>query len=187
MLKERLEERLASTDGGVSLFPIEKDYAERHGLISTQHIAEKEWSFQTVERCLKETEEMIQAESESFLDKPISILHNLIEEFLYIDSDDFQTVKVDGMALEVDDVFKVYTALFGLQLQKKWQDKIQSYIESKLSEGPSSVLFDTDGTFSVNISLNGLDGFDEKLAIREVVALIYNFLFELLETLEAGN
>ena len=187
MLKERLEERLASTAGPVSLFPIEKDYAQRHGLISTQHIAEKEWNFQVVERCLKETEEMVQAESEGFLDKPISIMHNPIEEFLYIYSDDFQLVKVDGIAIEVDDVFKVYTALFGLQLQKKWLDKIQSFIDNKLAEGPSSVLFDSDGTFSVNISLNGLDGFDEKLAIREVVALIYNFLFELLETLEAGN
>ncbi|QTD42609.1 branched-chain amino acid aminotransferase [Sporosarcina sp. Te-1] len=187
MLKKRMEERLASTDGPVSLFPIEKEYALRHGLISNQDITDKEWRFQAIERCLKETEEMVQEESERFLDNPISILHKPIEEFLYVESDAFQMVKVEGIALEVDDVFKVYTALFGLQLQKKWQNHIQSFMDSKLPDGSCSLLFDSDGTFSVNISLNGLDGFDEKLPIRKVVPLIYKFLFELLETFEAEN
>ncbi|MBB4826132.1 hypothetical protein HNO89_003369 [Sporosarcina luteola] len=187
MLKKRMEERIASSDGPVSLFPIEKEYALRNGIVTDQNSTDKDWRFQTIERCLKETEEMVQAESERFLDHPISVLRNPIEEFLYVESDAFQMVKVEGIALEVDDVFNVYTALFGLQLQKKWQDTIQSFIDSKLSTGPSSVLFDSDGTFSVNISLNGLETFQENLPIREVVNLIYKFLFELLETIEAGH
>ena len=104
----------------VSLFPIEKEYAVKQGLITEQtEINDKEWNFPVIERCLKETEEVIKEENESFMNEPVSYFSKNVDEFLYVESEAFDTVGVDGIAFEMDDVFETYTVLFGLKVTKK--------------------------------------------------------------------
>lgn len=147
-----------------------------------------QWSFPVIERCLKETEEVIKEESESFMNEPVSYFTQHADEFLYVESNAFETIGVDGIALEMDDVFGTFTVLFGLKAQKKWGSFIKEYLEANVGGKPFSAMFsDKDGLWDVNIPLDELEGFQKDLAIKDVMDLAYRFIFNLLEAIEAAN
>jgi hypothetical protein len=188
MLKEKIA-KLVAEDGTVSLFPIEKDYAAKIGLITEQtELNDKEWSFTVIERCLKETEDVIKEENESFMNKPASYFSKNADEFLYIESEAFETVGVEAIAFEMDDVFETHTVLFGLKVQKKWGSFLKDYLDANVGTNTFSAMFsDKDGLWDVNIPLDQLDGFQKEMTLTESIDLAYRFIFKLLEAIEAAN
>ena len=188
MLKDKIMQ-IIENENNIELFPIEKLYAENLGLIGENStIGEKKWMFPVIERCLKETEEVIKEEDASFIDKPITYFSAQIEEFVYLDSPAFDTIRVDGMAFEIDDVFHTFTVLFGLKIQKKWGSFLKDYLKEHVGLQTSSAMFsDQDGLWDINVPLDALDGFRSDMPLAEAVDLAYRFIFTMLESLEASN
>ncbi len=71
-----------------------------------------------IERCDKDSEELISKENYSFLTSSIQHLKQNMNEFLYIESPSFENIKTDALSFEVDDVFKTYMVLLGFKVQK---------------------------------------------------------------------
>ncbi|PKC52343.1 protoporphyrinogen oxidase [Rhizophagus irregularis] len=115
-----------------------------------------------IERCNKETEEVISQEAAAFLTTPVKHLKQNLNEFLYIESPAFDPIKTDAITLELDDVFKTYMVLLGFKVQKKH----------------------SDGLWDLNIPLDFIEGFKEELTISEVIEITYNFLLGLTQTIE---
>ncbi|ARD47370.1 hypothetical protein SporoP37_03965 [Sporosarcina sp. P37] len=133
----------------------------------------------TIEICVKETEEIQRTPDERFLQQPISYLKSEITEFLFIDSPDFDNIQVDSLVLEVDDMFKTYMALFGLQGRKKEGEAIRSYIEEKLQHqltGFSMSFSDNEGFWEVNMPLDPIEGFNESMPIQDALQLLHDAL-----------
>lgn len=148
----------------------------------------EQWNFPVIERCLKETEEVIRAESVSFMNEPVSYFSKNPDEFLYVEANAFETIRVDGIAFEMDDVFETSTVLFGLKVQKKWGSFLKDYLEANVGLKPFSAMFsDQDGLWDVNLPLDQLDGFDKDMAIKDALVLAYQFITNLLEAIEAAN
>ena len=188
MLKEKIT-KLVADNAPVSLFPIEKEYAAKQGLITEQtEINDKAWQFPVIERCLKETEEVIKEENESFMNEPVSYFSKNAEEFLYVESEAFEIIGVDGIAFELDDVFKTHTVLFGLKVQKKWGAFLKEYLAANVGSNTFSAMFsDKDGLWDVNVPLDHLDGFQKEMPLTDAMDLAYRFIFSLLEAIEAAN
>lgn len=144
-------------------------------------------NLEIIERCHKETEETIAVENAAFTNNPISYLKENQTEFIFAECTQFQEVRVDVMAIEYDDAFRLYTALFGLKLQKKHGDAIRHYLKEhvKSALGSSSASFSLqEGLWELNIAVDCLDGFNEQLTIQQVYELLYDFVAQLLETIE---
>lgn len=186
MLKEKIAQLVAENG---PLFPIEKEYAVKQGLMTESTDVElKDWSFPVIERCLKETEDVIKEESESFMNEPVSYFSKNTNEFLYVESNAFETIGVDGIAFELDDVFGTSTVLFGLKVQKKWGSFLKEYLAANVGSKTYSAMFsDKDGLWDVNIPLDELDGFQKEMEIKDAMELAYRFIFNLLEAIEAAN
>ncbi len=186
MLKDKIARIVAENE---ALFPIEKEYAVKQELIEENaEINNKEWSFPVIERCLKETEEVIKGESVSFMNEPVSYFTKHADEFLYVESTAFETIGVDGIALEMDDVFETTTVLFGLKVQKKWSAFLKEYLAANVGSATYSAMFsDQDGLWDINIPLDQLEGFHKDMAIKDAMDLVYRFIFKLLEAIEAAN
>ena len=71
------------------------------------------------ERYDKETEELISKDSMEFLDTPLSHFKEKKNEYVYLQSENLEAMKVDGLVIEFDEVFEVYTAMFGLFYSEK--------------------------------------------------------------------
>lgn len=139
-------------------------------------------TIKTIEVCVKETEETVRFADERFLQEPISYLKSNIAEFLFVESPDFDEIKVDSLALEVDDIFKTYMALFGLQGKKKEGETIRTFIEEKLQHnlhGFSISFSDNEGFWELNIPLDSLKGFDETMPIQDALQLLFEVLGDL--------
>lgn len=136
-----------------------------------------------IERCDKETEEMIAEESVQFLNEEIIYLKKHINEFVFIESDCFERLGVDSVCFELDDVFRTYEVMLGLKLQKKHEGKIRARLEERLkAELKYSLLFNQgDGLWELNFALNGVEGFHENLSILDACKLVYLLLNELVE------
>lgn len=186
MLKDKIARFIAENE---ALFPIEKEYAVKQELIEENaEMKNKEWSFPVIEKCLKETEEVIKAESESFMNEPVSYFTKNADEFLYVESTAFEMIGVDGIALEMDDVFETTTVLFGLKVQKKWSAFLKDYLAANVGSPTYSAMFsDQDGLWDINIPLDQLDGFHKDMTIKDAIDLAYRFIFKLLEAIEAAN
>ncbi|WP_078431167.1 hypothetical protein [Metabacillus halosaccharovorans] len=193
MLKERIQKLLEQIDG--EIFEEEKEYIEKNGLlpnnkqISDLKVNEPSARFSDVyiERSLKETDELISTEAESFLDKSVNILKENMAEFLYIESKWFDVIGIDAISLEVDDVFGTYEAMFGLKLKKNVETKIREYVKEKgIGETPKyNLMFNQqDGLWDMNLTLNDIKGFDENMSIGEVLRYLYKYLFQLVEKTE---
>ncbi|MCG7335915.1 hypothetical protein MHZ95_11545 [Sporosarcina sp. ACRSM] len=151
---------------------------------------EKNLQFHLIERCDKETEDVIQAEEPSFLDSSISYLKRHPNEFIYVESGAFDAIRVDAIAMEFDEVFETNVALFGLKLQKKFGAAIQSYMDDHLhgKVAKFSILFSgEDGLWDVNFALDAMEGFTEELSFKQVYDLIYRFVFKLVEAMEEAQ
>lgn len=188
-----IEKEMNVQGQSLSLYQEEKEYALQKKLVPQNlMIEEKEASLRFkdsyIERVNKETDELIAEESPlSFLDTPISYLKEHRSEFLYVESKWFEFIKLDGCSFEVDDVFGTYKVLTGLHMQKKFGSLLKQFFAKELNESPTSVqlLFnDKDGLWDVNIELDAIKEFNEKMSIGEVLVLTYRFFFHLVEYVE---
>lgn len=188
-----IEKEMNVQGQSLSLYQEEKEYALQKELVPQNlMIEEKEASLRFkdsyIERVDKETDELIAEESPlSFLDTPISYLKEHRSEFLYVESKWFEFIKLDGCSFEVDDVFGTYKVLTGLHMQKKFGSLLKQFFAEELNESPTSVqlLFnDKDGLWDVNIELDAIKEFNEKMSIGEVLVLTYRFFFHLVEYVE---
>jgi hypothetical protein len=188
-----IEKEMNVQGQSLSLYQEEKEYALQKELVPQNlMIEEKEASLRFkdsyIERVEKETDELITEESPlSFLDTPLSYLKEHRSEFLYVESKWFEFIKLDGCSFEVDDVFGTYKVLTGLHMQKKFGSLLKQFFAKELNESPTSVqlLFnDKDGLWDVNIELDAIKEFNEKMSIGEVLVLTYRFFFHLVEYVE---
>lgn len=140
-----------------------------------------------IERCDKDTEEVIAQEQASFLSAALTHLKKHMNEFIYIESSSFEPIKTDSLSLEVDDVFKTYMVLLGLKVQKKHASVIKSYFEENL-QGENiytSMMFSgEDGLWDLNIPLDNMKDFHEDMTIQEAISIIYSFIEKLISTIE---
>jgi len=140
-----------------------------------------------IERCDKDTEEVISQEQASFLNTPLAHLKTHMNEFIYIETSSFEPIKTDSFSLEVDDVFKTYMVLLGFKVQKKHASIIKAYFEENLHGDNiySSMMFSgEDGLWDLNIPIDNMKDFHEDMNIQEAVNIIYSFLENLVSTIE---
>ena len=145
------------------------------------------FTISALERCNKETEETLAVETTEFLQQNISYLKAHQEEFLYAESNAFADVKMDAVVLEFDEMFKVYTALFGLRLQKKMNEQLKSYLRDNLKGmlGSSSAMFDgNEGIWEVNIALDAIEGFTGEETFEQSYELLIDFVKNMLAVIE---
>ncbi|MBM7655334.1 branched-chain amino acid aminotransferase [Neobacillus cucumis] len=198
MLKEKIINYISGrenqTKEGVVLFREEIEFAEQNQLSNESHIVEKDASIRFadayIERCDKETENMLKNETSAFLSEPLQYLMKHKNEFIYLESKWFDFVNVDAISLEVDDVFGTYDVMLGLKFQKKFHEKIKEYLNANLhgEEAKFDLMFSNeDGLWNVNFALNYIKGYQDDLTMGEAFQLIYHFLFKLVEAIEKNQ
>ncbi|WP_113927792.1 branched-chain amino acid aminotransferase [Bacillus sp. P14.5] len=176
----------------ISLFSDERIFASETGLLSEEVTVEPlddtvRFHDSLIERVGKETEELIKTEeTPQFLETPVNFVKRNINEFLFIDSKWFEIIRIDGLTLEVDDVFGHYSVLTGLKLQKKMANDLKAALSEKLhGEDKVQLMWnDKDGLFDLNLSIDKLDGFNENESLGKNLQLIYHFIFTVLKELE---
>lgn len=140
------------------------------------------------ERYNKETEELISKDSVEFLKTPIVHFKENQNEYAYLQSDSFNSIKVDGLALEYDEVFNVYTAMFGLTIQKKFGPALIAFLaEHYHSENMNySLMFSGDeGLWEINLPLDYIDQFSENFTVEETYQFLLSLLTSLVEATES--
>jgi hypothetical protein len=140
-----------------------------------------------IERCSKETETMITNESNSFLNQPLTYLKEHKNEFIYVESILFEKIGVEGVSLEVDDVFGTYDVMLGLKLQKKFEKMLKEQLNSSLhgDEAKFDLMFShDDGLWNLNFALNYAEGFKETMSMNEAFQVIHQFLSQLVESIK---
>jgi hypothetical protein len=184
MLKNTYEQ-LLQADSAITLTAVEADYVTKHAL--AEAVAPGELHVTVLERLNKETEELIAEEGQDFLQTPISYLKDNQEQFIYAELAELDRVRTDAFALEYDDVFKTYTAMFAVALQKKYKTEIQAHLLGTLDveEFKSSVAFEgKEGVWEMNIALEAMNDFRAEMTFAEVYELLFKFVFTLLEKVE---
>jgi hypothetical protein len=192
MISKKLLKKIEETNSEVELFIEEKEFAERNNLLKedqTVVIKEKNNQFSDgiIERYNKETDELISKESSGFLDSPLSYFKENQNEYLYMESESFDILGVDAIALEFDEVFEVHTAMFGLAVQKKFGQTLRDYLNEHFNSEKMnySLMFSgEDGLWEVNIPLNYLDQFKENFTLKETMHFLFTFLFSMVEATE---
>ncbi|GIO25053.1 branched-chain amino acid aminotransferase [Oceanobacillus sp. J11TS1] len=186
------EQQAAASLNKIELYQEEKEYIEKHELISSDvTLIEKDPTTRfldaSIERCDKNTEETLSKESFAFLEQPIDYLQKHKNEFLFLESNWLEIIGVDGISLEMSDLFGTYDAMVGLQLQKKFERSLKENLSKELhgDEARFELIFNqTDGLFDLNFALNYVGGFKEEMSLEEAYRLIYRFLFKLAERVE---
>lgn len=190
MLKKKLETYIVdnAVDYTIELPDVVKLYAEKHLLLPDNIAVEvNNIRYDAIELCNKETEEVVRTETAEFLNESMTYLKKNRDEFIFLESKSFELARIDAVALELDDVFETYTALFGLKVQKKFGPDFKHYFDEHLhGDGVKySVSFsDADGLWDVNFALDYMKGFDEDLSINKIVELMYSFVYNMIEALE---
>ncbi|MEH7118120.1 branched-chain amino acid aminotransferase [Neobacillus vireti] len=196
MLKEKIQKYISeygsqSTTEGVVLFREELEYAEQNQLAGESHLVEKDantrFADAYIERCDKETENMLKNESSLFLSESLQYLKKHKNEFIYLESKWFDFVNVEAISLEADDVFGTYDVMLGLKLQKKYDQKLREFLNGQLhgEEATFDLMFSNeDGLWNLNFALNYVESFREDMTMGEAFQLIYHFLFKLMEAVE---
>ncbi|TWE01737.1 hypothetical protein FB550_105104 [Neobacillus bataviensis] len=199
MLKEKIKKYISekesqSTTEGVVLFREEIEFAEQNQLAGESHLVEKDantrFADAYIERCDKETENMLKNETSAFLSEPLDYFKKHKNEFIYFESKWFDFVNVDAISLEVDDVFGTYDVMLGLKFQKKYDKQLKEYLNVHLSgeETKFDLMFSNeDGLWNLNFALNYVKGFREEMTVGEAFQLIYHFLFKLVEAVEPAQ
>ncbi|MFP7298169.1 branched-chain amino acid aminotransferase [Neobacillus niacini] len=140
-----------------------------------------------IERCSKETETMIANESSGFLNQPITYLKEHKNEFIYVESILFEQIGVEGVSLEVDDVFGTYDVMLGLKLQKKFEKVLKEQFNQSLhgDEAKFDLMFSqADGLWDLNFALNYVRGFQEDISLNNAFQIIHQFLTHLVESIK---
>ncbi|WHY64826.1 branched-chain amino acid aminotransferase [Neobacillus sp. SuZ13] len=194
-IKQYITEQQNSPNGkGITIFKEEKEYVEKNQLVHEIQFLELDESVRFadayIERCDKETENMLKNESSSFLNQPLDYLKKHKNEFIYMESNWFDVISVEAVSLEADDVFGTYDVMLGLKLQKKFDKSLKQHLNSFLhgEEAKFDLMFSQeDGLWNLNFALNYVEGFKEELTIGEAFQLIYRFLFQLVEAVEGDR
>ena len=200
-LAKRIEEKQATEGDTIQLevFKEERAYIEKHHLLNDYagksiSFIESEPSLRFadvyIERCDKETEELLAEESSTFMQQPIDYFKNHRNEFIYVESEWFDLIGVDAISFEADSVFGTYDVILGLKLQKKYGPSLKSFLTTQLSSDDTTfdLMFNgNDGLWDVNFALNSLSDFNGIKTIEEAFVSIYCFLFQLAEALEEEN
>jgi len=196
MLKKQMQTYIseqAKTAGPIFFFSEEKNYLLSHQLIEEEKIEETNtparFASLYLELANKETDESLNADMNApFLQTKINYLAEKLEEYLYIETDAFSIIGVESLSLEVDSVFRTYEGIFGLKAPKKTEGAIRSFFEKTL-EGDDityNLMFNAqDGLWDVNLPIEAIPGFSAEMSIGDAIKLIYLFLFQLGEELEA--
>ncbi|WP_419887323.1 branched-chain amino acid aminotransferase [Neobacillus niacini] len=140
-----------------------------------------------IERCSKETETMIANEASSFLNQPITYLKDHKSEFLYVESALFEEIGVEGVSIELDDVFGTYDVMLGLKLQKKFEKMLKEHLNQSLQgdEAKFDLVFShDDGLWDLNFALNYVEGYRENISIHEGLQIIHQFLSTIVHTVK---
>lgn len=135
-----------------------------------------------IERCNKETETMIATESNVFLEQRITYLKEHKNEFIYMESNVFEEIGVEGISLEMDDVFGTYDVMLGLKLQKKFEKPLKEHLKEHLHGVGTKfdLMFShEDGLWDLNFTLNYVEGFSDEISINGSFEIIYRFLSKL--------
>ncbi|MBT2696483.1 branched-chain amino acid aminotransferase [Bacillus sp. ISL-40] len=191
-IKQYISEQQNNPNGNsITIFKEEKEYLEKNQLGDNIQFAEKDVSVRFadayIERCDKETENMLKNESSSFLTQPLDYLKMHKNEFIYLESNWFDLIGVEAVSLEADDVFGTYDVMLGLKLQKKFEKALKENLNTQLhgDEAKFDLMFSLeDGLWNLNFALNYVEGFNEEISIGEAFQLIYSFLFQLVEAVE---
>ncbi|MCC9087387.1 MULTISPECIES: branched-chain amino acid aminotransferase [Bacillus] len=183
-LQNRLQDLLKE---GQALTDFEYDEAARHNWALEGARIKEEARFGDVyiERVDKESEDLIQTEASSFLNTPLTYVKTQQKEFIYIESKWFDVVKVDGLAIEWDEVFQTYTVLFGLKRPKKDTGILKEML-SQLN-GAQLQFNGQDGLFDVNLQLLELEDIQEDTSFIDVISAVYRFLFHFIIQLEMNE
>jgi hypothetical protein len=196
MIKDHIQKYIVEQQSNlntnsITLFKEEKEYAEKNHLVDKLQLLEKDASVRFadayIERCDKESENMLKNESSSFLKEKLDYLKKHKNEFIYVESNWFELIGVEAVSLEVDDVFGTYDVMLGWKLQKKYEKTLKGTLKSQLvgDEAKFGLIFSLeDGLWNLNFDLNYVEGFNEELSIGEAFQLIYRFLFQLVEAVE---
>ncbi|MDQ0970754.1 hypothetical protein QFZ31_000632 [Neobacillus niacini] len=140
-----------------------------------------------IERCSKETETMIANESSNFLNQPLTYLKEHKSEFIYVESTLFEEIGIEGVSLEVDDVFGTYDVMLGLKLQKKFEKLLKEQLNHSLHGDDAKfdlVFSHDDGLWDLNFALNYVNGYTENISIHKALQLIHQFLTTLVHTVK---
>ncbi|MEC1520524.1 branched-chain amino acid aminotransferase [Neobacillus niacini] len=140
-----------------------------------------------IERCSKETETMIANEASSFLNQSITYLKDHKSEFLYVESALFEEIGVEGVSIELDDVFGTYDVMLGLKLQKKFEKMLKEQLDQSLQgdEAKFDLVFShDDGLWDLNFALNYVEGYRENISIHEGLQIIHQFLSTIVHTVK---
>lgn len=189
-MKKKMTEWADRVEGTIEALPEEMEYLLQNDLKSPEGLTIIDFktalSQAVVERCDKETEELI-ADGHAILDEPVRYLKENSEHFVYLEAECFDRVGVDGVSLEMNDVFQTYGALLGLKLQKKFGPEIKQILAETLTNGEDSyeLLFNgEDGLWDLNLTLNDMRGFSEEATLLEAYEMVYQFIFFLRFTIE---
>ncbi|MBS4209921.1 branched-chain amino acid aminotransferase [Bacillus sp. FJAT-50079] len=206
MLSKRMKQYIAelieannSVPKTIELGNEEKEYIEKNNILSDDTMAnlalvekpaDQRFATALIELCDKETESEVVEENVQFLHQPLSFLRRNKHQFIYVEAETFSLIGVDGISMEVDDVFDTYSVMLGLKQKKNVETTLKSYLDQHLhGEGIKySLLFDAnEGIWNVNVTLDYIVGFSENLLLAEAYSHIYRFLFGLVESLEKEN
>jgi hypothetical protein len=180
----------------LEVYKEEKDYIEKHQLLAEDLKASvsfiendpcSRFADVYIERCDKESEELIAEETSTFLDQPIDYFKHNINEFMYLESNWFDIIGVDAISFEADSVFETYDVMLGLKVPKKAEAALKTCLTNELNkeEATFDLMFSpNDGLWDFNFALNDLNEYNEKWTIQEAYTAIYRFLFRLVEAVE---
>ncbi|MEK3977671.1 branched-chain amino acid aminotransferase [Psychrobacillus sp. FSL K6-2836] len=185
-LSKKIEE---ATNNEIALTMEEKDFAERNQLLpeGLNVMEQNLFSDAIIERYIKETDELISKESTVFLQTPVSYFKDNIQEYVFLETKVLDVVSVDAIAVEYDEVFEVYTAMFGLFIQKKYSSEIRAFLDDHYNSEKmqySMMFAGNEGLWEINLPINYLKGFDDSFTIEEVYQLLYSLIFKLVSTIK---
>ena len=199
MLKDQIkqyitEQQNTRNGNSITIFKEEKEYVERNQLADDLQLSEMDASVRFadayIERCDKESENMLKNESSSFLNERLDYLKKHKNEFIFMESNWFDLVSVEAVSLEADDVFGTYDVMLGLKMQKKYEQSLKENLNRLLhgDEAKFDLMFSLDdGLWNLNFALNYVEEFHEEISIGEAFQLIYRFLFQLVDAVEGDR
>ncbi|WP_277585358.1 branched-chain amino acid aminotransferase [Psychrobacillus antarcticus] len=190
MITNKLTKKIEQSTGNeVALTNEEKDFAEKNQLLpaGVNVVLQSFFNEAIIERYNKETDELITKESIEFLQSPVSYLKDNIQEYTFLETPVLDIVSVDAIAVEYDEVFEVYTAMFGLFIQKKYTAEIRAFLDAHYDAEKmqySMMFAANEGLWEINLPINYLKGFDDSFSIEEMYQFLYSLIFQLIASIK---
>ena len=190
MITKKLTKKIEETaSNNLVLTMEEKVFAEENLLLpeGSNVIQQKLFSDAILERYNKETDELISKESSAFLQTSISYFKENMQEFIYWETPILDVISVDAIAVEYDEVFDVYTAMFGLLIQKKYTAEIRAFLDEHYNSEKmqySMMFAGNEGLWEINLPLNYINGFDDSFTMEDAYQFLYSLIFQLVSNIK---